>query len=400
MSKPHKLPSGRWRIQWLDSYGIRRSDTFDTFDTARAALRRREIEVDEIRAGRSRPRSDMTLRDASVDWIASRKPAETAAPDVKRRRGRRVRDNQRHLDHHILPELGELRLPDVNAERVQKFIQQLEGKRTARKGEKNAGDDARTLKPATIANVIITLRKMLNDLGYPIRVAYKVPESGYGWIKAPADVARFLASCSPTWFRMSCELAVYAGLRQGEVAGLRWDRVDFDRGLIQVDRSYDGPTKSKHVRAVPLAPELAASLKRWRLATGAAGGGLVVTMETVDEEGEPTGEREPIGERTDMGKRTRRACAAAGVDPVTFHQLRHTFASHLAERVALPVVGAVLGHADPKTTARYAHVDTASLARDPRLHLTFAAPAGEVAAMPDAHALHTNGAAVAADRAK
>jgi integrase len=383
MSKPIQLPSGRWRIQWFDSYGKRKSETFDAFDVARSALREREREVDKIRAGLAQPRSDQRLREAAIEWIASREPSPSAAPDVKRLRGNRVRDNQRHLDHHILPELGELRLPEVTQEVVQKFIRHLEGKRTARKGEKNEGEASRTLKPATIANIIITLRKMLNDLGYPIRVAYKVPESGYGWIKQPADVARFLEACNPDWFRMACELAVYAGLRQGEVAGLRWDRVDFDRGLIQVDRSYEGPTKSKHARAVPLSPDLAASLKRWRLATGAGGKGLVVTLEN------ERGERVSIGERTDMGKRTRRTCKAAKVDPVTFHQLRHTYASHLAERVSLPIVGAVLGHADPKTTARYAHVDTASLARDSRLHLTFSAPSGTVLPMTTAHVLHT-----------
>jgi hypothetical protein len=50
----------------------------------------------------------------------------------------------------------------------------------------------------------------------------------------------------------------------------------------------------------------------------------------------------------------------------------------LSERVSLAVVAAVLGHADPKTTARYPHVDTASPACDPRLHLTFPAPSGKV----------------------
>jgi integrase len=389
VSKPVQLPSRSWRIQWFDSYGKRRSETFATYDTARAALRRREIEVDEIRAGRSRPRSDQTLTEASIEWIKTRKPDENAAPDVKRRRGNRVRDNQRHLDHHILPELGALRLPEVTNERVQAFVQKLEAKRTARHGEKNDGETVRTLRPGTIATVIITLRKMLNDLGYPIRIGYKVPESGYGWIRVPADVARFLDACGTSWFRISCELAVYAGLRLGEVAGLRWDRIDFDRGLIQVDRSYEGPTKSKHVRAVPIAPELADKLKRWRFATGAASKGYVIAIDG-----------EPIGERTDMAKRTRRACKAAGVNPVTFHQLRHTFASHLAERVSLPVVGAVLGHADPKTTARYAHVDTASLARDPRLHLSFAAPAGALATMAAAHDPHTSSSAGASDHAK
>ena len=108
---------------------------------------------------------------------------------------------------------------------------------------------------------------MMNDLGYPTRITYKLATSDYGWIKSAADVARFLEACKLPWFRVACELAFYAGLRQGEVAGLRWDRIDLDRGLITVDRSYDGPTKSKHVRAVPLAPELAIRLKRWRLAT-------------------------------------------------------------------------------------------------------------------------------------
>jgi integrase len=390
MSKPLKLPSGSWRIQFLDSYGKRKSETYATHDLARAALRRREIEVDEIRAGRSRPRSDQTILEASIEWIKTRKPDANAAPDVKRRRGNRVRDNQRHLDHHILPELGDLRLPELTPERMQAFIQKLEGKKTARNGEKNDGETVRTLKPTTINNVIITLRKMMNDLGYPMHVKYKVPQSGYGWIKVASDVARFLNACNQPWFRMACELAVSAGLRQGEVAGLRYDRVDFERGTIMIDRSYEGPTKSKHTRAVPLSPDLAASLKRWRLATGATSKGLVVTID-----GKPLTDDE-----TGMARRTRRACKRAGVEPVTFHQLRHTYASHLAERVSLPIVGAVLGHADPKTTARYAHVDTASLARDPRLHLTFTAPSGTVTPIASAHELHTEEGATGAKRSK
>jgi integrase len=287
-----------------------------------------------------------------------------------RRRGKRVRDNRMHLDRHILPVLGDKRLPEVNSDVIQQFIRGLESKRTARPGEKN--EAGRTLRPATIANVIITLRKMLTDLGYPVRVSYKVPTSGYAWIKSAADVRRFLDACRPGWFRTACELAVYAGLRQGEVAGLVWAAVDFDRGLLMIDRSYDGPTKSKQVRAVPLAPELAAHLRRWRLEHGAAGGEYVVSCPDGD------GREVPLPADSEMGKRARRACKRAGVAPVTFHQLRHTAASHLAERVPLAIVGAVLGHADPKTTARYAHIDTAGLARDPRLHLRFEASSGTV----------------------
>jgi integrase len=258
--------------------------------------------------------------------------------------------------------MGERTLPEVTPELIQEFIRHLETKKTARNAEKN--EAGRTLRPATINNVLTTLRKMLNDLDYPTRISYRVPTSDFAWIKTPAEVARFLDACGTDWFRIAAELAVYAGLRKGEIAGLLWDAIDFERGMIRVDRSYDGPTKSKRQRHVPLAPELAAVLKRWRLRQP---GRLVIRIDG-----------RPMTEETELARRTARACKRAGVPKVKFHELRDTYASHLAERVSLPIVGAVLGHADVKTTARYAHIDTEGLARDPRLHLSFVRPPGDL----------------------
>jgi integrase len=315
---------------------------FRTEAAAKAGLRRKLVEVDDIRAGRARERSDQTVREAAPDWLKTRTEA-------------RRKDDKARLETHIFPFMGDKTLPEVTSDLIQRFIRHLEQKRTARPGEKN--EEGRTLKPATINNVLITLRKMMNDL--------------FAWLKTPADVARFLDACGDGWFRMACELAVYAGLRKGEVAGLVYDAIDHERGMIRVDRSYEGPTKSKHARFVPLAPELATSLKRWRLRRGGSGGSLVVLADG-----------QPITEEFDLARRTRRACKRAGVPSVKFHELRDTHASHLAERVSLPIVGAVLGHADVKTTARYAHIDTTSLARDPRLHLTFTAAPGKVLPLP------------------
>ncbi len=56
---------------------------------------------------------------------------------------------------------------------------------------------------------------------------------------------------------------------------------------------------------------------------------------------------------------------------MTFHQLRHAFATFVAERLPLPAVKELLGHADIATTARYAHADSATAARDPRARLSF-----------------------------
>jgi integrase len=352
MSKPRKLPSGKWRIRFLDHEGERQSATFVTEAAARAALRRAQVERDDIRSGKERPRASQRLKDAAKEWLKSRPAKRQAA-------------NSSHLDHHILPFLGEHRLAQITPAELERFIRHLEAKPRARKGERN---EARAcLSAATIQNVLITLRKLMNDCGHLIRIKHKVPTSGYAWICEAADVGRFLAECGDGWLRVACELAVYAGLRKREVAGLRRDAVDFDRGLIVVDRSYDGPTKSKQRRYVPISPELAATLKKWMLSHR---GPLVVTVDG-----------EMMSEDYDLARPVRRACKRAGVGSVNFHQLRHTAASHLAQRVPLPVVGAILGHANPMTTARYAHLDTEGLARSERVHLSFQPPKGEVLPM-------------------
>jgi integrase len=337
----------RWRARWTDAYGARRSAVFSTESGARLAQRQRQAEADRIRAGVAQPKSDKTIREASAEWLKTRPP-------------KRKVDDESHLRVHILPLLGELRLAEINATVLEGFKRDMEAKSAARVGQRSV----KPLSPQTIKNVLVCLAKMLGDLGFDHRIRYKVPTSGYRWIERAEDVGRFLDACEPPWFKVAAAISVYAGLRQGEVAGLRRDALDFDRGLIRVDRSYDGPTKSTHVRWAPMPPELAAVLRPWLLRHP---GPLVVTKEG-----------EPLTEDAALYGYAKRACKRAGLDRVTFHQLRHTAASHLALRVPLPMVGAVLGHADPKTTARYAHLDSESVARDPRLHLTFEAPAGTV----------------------
>ena len=66
---------------------------------------------------------------------------------------------------------------------------------------------------------------------------------------------------------------------------------------------------------------------------------------------------------TDLQKPWRRIRAAAGLDDVRIHDLRHTFASNgVALGQGLPIIGKLLGHSQAQTTARYAH-----LAADPAL---------------------------------
>ena len=90
---------------------------------------------------------------------------------------------------------------------------------------------------------------------------------------------------------------------------------------------------------------------------------LAVLSELPRVEGNPfviVGERK--GARlVNLQKPWRRIRKAAGLDDVRLHDLRHSFASVAAAGgMSLPIIGALLGHSQPQTTARYAH-----LAADP-----------------------------------
>ena len=60
------------------------------------------------------------------------------------------------------------------------------------------------------------------------------------------------------------ETAFASGMRKGELFGLKWVDVDFEKGLFSVRRNYDRRPKSGESRVVPIEPSLASTLKKWK----------------------------------------------------------------------------------------------------------------------------------------
>ena len=152
-------------------------------------------------------------------------------------------------------------------------------------------------------------------------------------------------------------------MRAGELAGLRWDDVNFETRLITVQRSFDGPTKAGDVRYVPLLDVLLPVLRQWRLRSP---GQLVFPNERGGMHCESARVFQEIFHRVldtagfpkvEKNGKLRRY--------IVFHDLRHTFASHW-------VMGGgdvfklqkILGHKDIKMTMRYAHLAPAAYAAD------------------------------------
>ena len=151
-------------------------------------------------------------------------------------------------------------------------------------------------------------------------------------------------------------VAAYAGLRRGELLALRWRDVDFARRKLVVRRAVSGDvevtsTKSRRAREVPLPDQAAGALDR------------------LSQRGDFTSADDYVfvnrlGRRLDgsaLRRRVERARDAAGLPPLRFHDLRHTYGSQLvAAGIDLASVKAAMGHSRITTTERYLHARSAS----------------------------------------
>ena len=148
--------------------------------------------------------------------------------------------------------------------------------------------------------------------------------------------------------------AAMTGLRQSELLGLRWRDVDWAAQRIRVrntfvrgEHSTDGKSDLSTRRSVPMADRLARELDRWSQRTEYWADDELVFAHP--QTGKPL-------DRTKVTRRFQAACVDAVVQPVKFHDLRHTFATRLAASgQPLRTIQEFLGHADSKTTQIYAH---------------------------------------------
>jgi integrase len=150
-------------------------------------------------------------------------------------------------------------------------------------------------------------------------------------------------------------VSAYAGLRLGELLALRWRDVDFAASRLTVGRALSAgvetSTKSRHVRQVPLPDQAAAALDRLSRRENFTDHGELVFCG-------------PLGRTLDpsaLRRRYRRAQAAAGLAPLRWHDLRHTYGSLLAAAgVDLVKIKTAMGHSNIATTERYLHARPAS----------------------------------------
>ncbi len=136
-------------------------------------------------------------------------------------------------------------------------------------------------------------------------------------------------------------LLILTGARKGEVFTDTWDQFDLERGVWTKPAHT---TKQKQTEHTPLSQQAVTLLTDIK---AAADPDIPYVFP-----GEVPGQ--PI---TDIKRFWNEVRTAANLGDTRLHDLRHTFASHLVSGgVSLPIVGRLLGHTQPQTTQRYAHL--------------------------------------------
>ena len=140
-------------------------------------------------------------------------------------------------------------------------------------------------------------------------------------------------------------LLMFTGCRLREILHLEWQHVDMERGVLFLADSKTG--KKTVVLSAPALAVLASldRIGRYVIASGSTG----------------TNDEKP---RADLKRPWAQLTKRAGLTGVRIHDLRHTFASFGAgSNIGLPMIGKLLGHAQSRTTERYAHLAVDPLRR-------------------------------------
>lgn len=248
-------------------------------------------------------------------------------------------------DKYLKPRIGHLRVPDVRRRDVQALVDELRAEGLAASTVHNKLDVLRVVFRRAVRDEIVAVDPTDNLELPAVRGRRERVES-------PERAGALLESL-PESERAAWSVAFYCGLRVGELRALRWADVDLSAGTIHVRRGWDdqeGEIALKSDagrRRVPLVGMVRRELVRHKLATGRDGDDLVFGRTAT-----------AAFVRSTLRARALRSWTAAGLDPLTPHEARHTCASYLIAAGLNPKqVQTYIGHSDIRTTYNvYGHL--------------------------------------------
>lgn len=333
---------------YQDANGVDILDYFQAQDKARQF-------TEEAKRDAGTVQKPMTVGDAAEHYLAWYKDHRKA-----------YKETAATVAAHILPVFGNTLIADLTTLSIRKWLDKLATTAPRRRtgmgakqkfGDKAVTDDKKRARKSTANRILTVLKAILNkafqdDLVRDDSVWRKVKP--YANADEPitrflthAEATRLLNACRPD-FRELVMAALLTGARYSELTRLKASNVNTDTALIYITAE----AKSGKGRHVPLHDDALDYFKG--LVAGKRGDDLVLTKQ----DGTEWGKNHHV-------RLLQSACENAKVEPaIGFHELRHTYASTLAQLgVDLLTISKLIGHADTRITSRhYAHLCDKTLA--------------------------------------
>jgi integrase len=357
MAWAERLPSGRYRGGYHLPNGQIRYTRGGTFTSRRAAKEAAtELEVKVKRPGWRDPRaSEITWG----DWCALWAPTRQIEPST-------TTNEAGMIDQHLLPEWRDAPLSSITRHDVQAWATRLvkENIGTEDEPRHRKSSSVRRYLNVFVSSMTAAIDAGLIDTNPATRIKLPPDPEGHQVFLTRDQYAALSAAVPNAQDRALLDFLVGTGLRWGEAAALHQHRLDLTRGIVTVADVTDGHEikpypKGRRQRHVPLlqwavdylevpaARDCGVTHRGGRCPSGlvfpAARGGL-------------------RDDRNFYRRVMLPALKTAGLDHLgaTLHDLRHTYASWLAQDgVPLGRIAELLGHRSITTTEIYAHFATA-----------------------------------------
>ena len=354
---------GKWVARFRDDMGrqhyeglgaaddARDPDNLTAFSFAQAQSKARDVFTRKAReiAGDFVPTDGpFTVADALSSYLAK----------YLRRGGKASGRIESAARTYILPALGQLPVAKLTKRRLEEWhhgIAESAARVRTRRGDAPrfrphaVTPEASRRRGATANRVLTILKAALNDAYHegriPINEAWqrvkafrKVDSARIRYLTD--DEARRLVNVCPADFRALVIAGLMTGCRYGELAALVVEDFNVDSGTLTIRTSKSG--KPRHVVLSAEGSEFFARQRRARRP------GALLFTKGDGRKWSASDQQRPLAA----------ACVAAKIAPITFHGLRHTYASRLAMRgVPLAVIAAQLGHADIRMVEKhYGHL--------------------------------------------
>ena len=247
---------------------------------------------------------------------------------------------------HVEPAFAGLMLTQITRSKVQQLITDM--------AQNYSVETIKQVKN-NVVNPIMDLAEEDGHIDRNPCAKVKTPKREYSHKRAATDeeIGALLDVSKNHRLSILIPLFVYTGLRRGEALALTWDDIDFVEKTVTIAESYtqgcDGvarlgnPKTRCSKRKLPIVPELLFKLKQYRSTVG-KGKRYVLSQAKADARIYPG----------TLSKTFKTWCDKAGIQGLSLHSLRHTFATKLQEiGTADGVIIRLTGHADTRVLENY-----------------------------------------------